>query len=742
MPRSRVSPGQDAAPKTLLDIVNYLLPRLALDSEGKARWDRLLEWPPDVFAVTGLLLEETGAYIWAATPKVRDALKKLRSPSGSEAPRSLTEQCLAWMRLALLNRAIVPPDQLAIVDHHLTTIRAQWQIVWVHLETEARKVRLAERDGAKEAPEITKIESVVVALLFLFTAADETANDLRSMRRYRSANSEEDVVRAYGLMALARLQVADNLSTLDSERVQVLSKLSTPKPGVTIRSISRYMALDFSEVEPKWTHIPSFGGWRKEETGRPHHRSINLLLLPWPLTCDVRWFSESPTTKSHFEYRPAAGHRYSLKSGDWSFQALFEYAVREAKARIPFLDGVVLPELALSEQEVKEAVAVCERERVPMLVAGVRGRTSPLGPGGRFPSSKALEEDERNGAGATPGVTDDSQGVNQVQTWIRVPGTWVRYKQDKQHRWFLDRDQIQRYGLGAQLPVWPGYWEDSRIPPRSLRFVRIRTGVTFCPLICEDLAREEPAGDLVRAVAPTLILALLLDGPQLSSRWPARHATVLAADPGSSVLTLTSYGLSRISEVGSESQASCAVALWRDPRRPGALEIKLGEGDIGILLTLSVDSEEGRTLDGRSDRGLTSVLTHVGHRGVPAPAVQGPPAAHSVQEPTRMSRERRHALESLAALVEVLVRTGARGEVAIKLIDFYIAEVSAVDPSQGKHLKDQDREKGWVGEVKNWFSKENNTAPPGGVAEGEAGIPKFLIKWAYWTARGAGFGEM
>jgi hypothetical protein len=38
---------------------------------------------------------------------------------------------------------------------------------------------------------------------------------------------------------------------------------------------------------------------------------------------------------------------------------------------------------------------------------------------------------------------------------------------------------------------------------------------------------------------------LLLDGPQLGSRWTARHASVVADDPGSAAITLTSYGMVR-----------------------------------------------------------------------------------------------------------------------------------------------------------------------------------------------------
>jgi hypothetical protein len=43
--------------------------------------------------------------------------------------------------------------------------------------------------------------------------------------------------------------------------------------------------------------------------------------------------------------------------------------------------------------------------------------------------------------------------------------------------------------------------------------------------------------ELLRDVGPTLVVTILLDGPQLGSRWTARCASVLADDPGSAVLT-------------------------------------------------------------------------------------------------------------------------------------------------------------------------------------------------------------
>ena len=74
-------------------------------------------------------------------------------------------------------------------------------------------------------------------------------------------------------------------------------------------------------------------------------------------------------------------------------------------------------------------------------------------------------------------------------------------------------------------------------------------------------------------------MAVLLDGPQLTSRWAARYASVLADDPGSAVLTLTSYGMVQRSRPPGHDPSS-VVALWKDPER-GTREISLEPGAHG-----------------------------------------------------------------------------------------------------------------------------------------------------------------
>jgi hypothetical protein len=119
-------------------------------------------------------------------------------------------------------------------------------------------------------------------------------------------------------------------------------------------------------------------------------------------------------------------------------------------------------------------------------------------------------------------------------------------------------------------------------------------------LVCEDLARQEPASRLVRAVGPNLVIALLMDSQQLDHRWPARYASVLAEDPGSSVLSLTSLGMIKLHSENKNHDSPVAIGLWRDswqPTRPK--EIRLEAGAKAVVLRISQKQRNEYSTDGR-----------------------------------------------------------------------------------------------------------------------------------------------
>ncbi len=135
------------------------------------------------------------------------------------------------------------------------------------------------------------------------------------------------------------------------------------------------------------------------------------------------------------------------------------------------------------------------------------------------------------------------------------------------------------------------------VPRRSVQFVELGGAVTLASLVCEDLAQADEVAGVIRAVGPTIVVTPLLDGPQLSSRWGARYAGVLADDPGSAVLTLTSFGMTQRSRPPGRNP-SRVVALWKGHGQL-AREIPLDPGAHAILLSATVGAAIRRSFDGR-----------------------------------------------------------------------------------------------------------------------------------------------
>src|SRR5262249_35858216 len=213
---------------------------------------------------------------------------------------------------------------------------------------------------------------------------------------------------------------------------------------------------------------------------------------------------------------------------------LVDRVLRSARDQEGPIEIVVLPESALRLSDIDELEALLTRHRVSVFIAGVREQP---GPGGRF-------------------------GANWLHLGVWFGGRWWRYRQNKHHRWSLDDNQIEQYHLGAALPPGVRWWEAMEVPRRSVQVVESGEGFTLVSLVCEDLARLDEVAELIRTIGPTLVITTLLDGPQLASRWTARYASVLADDPGSAVVTLTSFGFVQRSRPA-RRPPSRVVSLWK-----------------------------------------------------------------------------------------------------------------------------------------------------------------------------------
>jgi hypothetical protein len=378
---------------------------------------------------------------------------------------------------------------------------------------------------------------------------------------------------------LTRNQKLSYCCLVDIQKARVLPKKHTPQFGLTLRSLSHHLSLCMPwEADAQWNEIGA---------GRVHD-VINLLLFPWPFTIDATHFKCQDHGGGANVYRGYRKFTYRRPSAIDELKDKVKQAIIKAKETVSAVHALVLPELAVNRDEWSVIQTIARQEGISVLVAGIIDDKDQKGR--PINSCRILASDPPSGS------ADEAK-------------TEIPYSQSKHHRWCLDRSQILQYDLGGQLPSMLRCWEDTNIGTRSVSFVTLGGWLTFSVLICEDLARQDPIAEVMRSVGPNLVIALLMDGPQLAARWSARYASVLADDPGSSVLTLTSLGMAVRSRGPSRSPSatpSRVIGLWKD-KLHGTEEIALSSGSQACILSLACAQREEFTSDGRSDGGMTQL---------------------------------------------------------------------------------------------------------------------------------------
>jgi hypothetical protein len=346
-----------------------------------------------------------------------------------------------------------------------------------------------------------------------------------------------------------------------------------------------------------------------------------LLLLPWPLR--VRESDFHPLDGSVQRLSKDASGFFEFVPSEKLDLDLVERLILAARDEVDSVDGVLLPECAVEETEVSALEALLGQYGVTTLVAGVRQRSPEPG---RLPGNWV------------------HIGINpKLEKGASLPDStgepWFHIRQNKHHRWVLDERQILQYHLGGALHPHIRWWEATDVPRRAVQFIELGDEITFVSLVCEDLAQIDDVAEVIRSVGPTWVYTPLLDGPQLSSRWAARYAGVLADDPGSAVLTLTSYGMVQRSRPHGRDSTP-VVALCKDSVR-AFREIPLENGAEGVLLTVCGDRATRRSVDGRRPvdniTDYFDVAVHQVHASkavspLPAAAVDSKPPTQRVLE--------------------------------------------------------------------------------------------------------------
>ncbi|AMV25199.1 hypothetical protein VT84_12440 [Gemmata sp. SH-PL17] len=571
---------------TLSDLVGRLLPDVSRPNE-RADWPACPLWPPDVFAVAGEIVRRSGCH--TRTRYLHSACGSLFSAA---YPDQITEAARKWWE-----EPGKPPPGVARL--------------WAVLHD----------GGAATIDELP--EAVSDAAMELLLVADEACAGIgyaplkpdTAPAGIGNAPSESDgkarpspFADAFfiGHRELLRHGQAPPFlphlphsicRAVPPHEVCVQPKAAKVEPGVTVRNLTFHLSLlpGRGDVTVRWLLGP------KSDTRA--EGEFNLLLVPFPYRVEADDFRNAGP---YFANPVGDGGRFRFFAVEQTWlhrrgQALTAADVAGflrgliAEAGKTPVHGIVLPELALEAPFAHQvALELSRTTGIELFIAGAAGH----GVGSELPQNLVY------------GALID--GAHRLTPWT----------QTKHHRWWLERSQIRKYGLGGQLDPECRWAEWIDVSNRRYCFYAIRSRTTVCCLVCEDLAREDAVKDMIRAVGPNLIVALLLDEHQRRFRWSAKAAAALADDPGAAVLVFTSAAL--IGRVGSGRHPAAApictatacplppaapaadwtIALWKDGREE--VELTVPPGAHGYLLGLTMQAAEQRfTIDGRSDGGRT-----------------------------------------------------------------------------------------------------------------------------------------
>jgi hypothetical protein len=557
--RPRAAP---ASPVRVGDIVTRLLPRGSglQDEELSASWDidrtpwaACPSWPPDLFAVAATLVKRSDAYS-----------AYVQSPwSGTLfTPRyrgDVVRLGASW------RRELSPPESV--------------QQMWEELVDFFPQALVPHAQWARKA-------------LYLMAVADEASVGIGFT--YAQVSSFSELVTAESQAALKKTKEVERVLQqipssvcwrVPQEECCVLPKTRTPQVGITLAALSHNLALlpSVTEVWPRWLMNPV-----NRSLPRRGSLAFNLLLVPYPYRVEAQCFREREPATEGAQFFRLSQRWLQRPASPAKLAAFVGGLVDEAERDGAQVNGVILPELSLDPPSFEALErALAKRDAVQFLIGGV----------------------------LQPGEGDSP--VNQVRSAVFSEGRrLLSISQAKHHRWKLDAPQLDRYGLAHVLGMGCDWWEDVDVTRRACSFFQISSGACVAAVVCEDLARVEPVHTVLRAVGPNLVVALLMDGPQLASRWSSRYATVLAEDPGSAVLTLTCLGMIRRSHRPDEEERR-EIGLWKDAGST-VHELSLPEGCHALRVSLALDWEETYSLDGRSDHGFSVKVRLAATRGLAA----------------------------------------------------------------------------------------------------------------------------
>ncbi|MFC5757971.1 hypothetical protein [Rhizobium sp. GCM10022189] len=546
----------------------------------REHWGAPPVWPTDLFAVTAHLIYTSGLLTYFEPDPDHSDNTDAYPPCFSISKQE-RDECLAAGATWATKKSVpglATTLWKVLVKAHKQTLRASlntkrgsaapaWWAAAVKLILIADEacVGLGARASA-EHPDRWMIDQFEI-----FNAAPFSGKTLSGTTAYRAGRQRA----TFGVF-----------SDPDVGCVQPKSRISSV--GCNLRNLTRNAA-----------YIPHVGSvrchWQQPIAQKVGEEAddLDVLIVPLPFEMKDAWIVQDSNSKPEPTKRPNWGN-FEIRQG-WLedekglielILGEFRKALAALKARrtAGALNGVVFPEYALTEPLFNKICSYLKKEE-PGLEFAISGSSSNCeGETGNFVLTAMWPVDRTVNA--------------------PVDDRFLLTSRRKHHRWKLSPSQIKTYDLDNILPSLKdgsSWWERHTIAQREIHFFHFRKTSVLTSMICEDLARSDPCHDILRAIGPNLLFALLMDGPQTANRWPARYAATLADDPGTSVLTVTSMGLmDRTNKAKIYDKPSYTVAMWRDETgvtRP----LGLDEGSKSILLTLKPHAIVDQTIDGRAN---------------------------------------------------------------------------------------------------------------------------------------------
>lgn len=526
-------------------------------------------FPSDLFAVTGYLIEQGGAYHWLIAARSPDTVPLDSLGITPDIRRHLNEVGLEWAT----GKAAVPDD-----------VKKLWKRLLEFEDEPICNFTNGQMHNAKKPPEWLEIAYK------LFAISDAAAVDVGYREpvghnwndKWFVQVVNQSLVDSYSDANKEHFRLSDQRASITSQAVDddvvcVQPKAKTSQIGCSLRNLSHNLSLLPARGRINACWMPPPVPILKEEKA-----DLKILLVPFPFSVNNSAFrvrleeEETDSAWGWFEL-----NQEWMNAGSEKIVKFIDSLIKESESS-DRINGIVFPELSLNYNAYEKIIEhISENyQSIEFVVAGVSENC--IGEKGNFVLSTHFFDKAGN----------------------RLMATTSR---PKHHRWAIEGSQVKAYGLEDAFPknlsensIW---WEKIRIPPRQIHFHPMRSGSVYSVMICEDLARTDPVHDPLKSVGPNLVFALLFDGPQLERRWSSRQAMSLSEDPGCSVLTLTSRALIERwnidrDEGDPDAEHSWAVATWKD-KKGRAKIIECPPGNHAVRISIRGHNCSEATMDGR-----------------------------------------------------------------------------------------------------------------------------------------------